>query len=247
MIDPLIVDAYAGDQLAPTSFSDLSLAGKPWCGGIYKATQGTTYVTPSFSLYWQALKATSRYALDWFRGAYHYLDVISDASSANATRQAELYLTTIDAAGGWGSGDLWPIVDVEAGGGNEGATAAQVEDCTNAYANWIFHRTDRAPMLYGGSFLRDLGINNKMGCGLLWTPRYSATLPASAYEDLGFTLADTWGWQYVGAPSGGSPTPPLYPSTTPIGQLDTTAIIINGGADPAAAIEWTRTHLWSNP
>lgn len=231
----LLVDAYQGDGVKPSDWTTLALCGPPWCGGIVKASEGATHAPAWFVDTWPKLRRAGgpRYGIDWFRGAYHYLRIRTSA----ARDQAENYLAQIERGGGWSDGDLWPIVDVERAG-NEGSSARQVIDVCSAFAERILAATGRAPMLYGGSWLRELGIRERMGCQLLWIPRYTATLPKSSYTSLGFDLSTLWAWQYCG----GIDSPAKHatlPATTPIGQLDISAITIDGG------VEWTRTRLGS--
>lgn len=246
MIAPLLVDAYQGDDVKLDDWTKLALVGPPWCGAILKASEGTTNKPEWFVEHWQKVKSGGgpRYGIDWFRGAYHYLRV----KSSSPVTQAETYLAQIEAAGGWSDGDLWPILDVERAG-NDGASKTRVRDAMGVWALKILSETGRAPMLYGGSFLRDLGISDARALGfqLLWVPRYTATLPPKTYTALGFDLSSTWAWQYIGDGDGALAN---YPHRAPIGQLgqlDISAVIINGGNDYNAAIEWTRTHLGTRP
>jgi hypothetical protein len=99
MTDPLIVDVYQGD--GPKDWPALAAAGAPWHGAILKATQGTYYRdTAWLAPNWRSLRqvAPERYGVDWFRGAYHYLDV-----RQGGLEQADAFLAAIDYAGGWGA------------------------------------------------------------------------------------------------------------------------------------------------
>ena len=241
MTAPLLVDCYEGDDIKPAAWTTLALVGKPWCGAILKASEGSTYKPQWFRDSWPAVKRGSgpRYGIDWFRGAYHYLRFSSQPDA-----QAAAYLAQIDAGGGWSDGDLWPIVDVERTG-NDGTSKAKVIDYVCRWSAFVLAETGRAPMLYGGSWLRELRIKDRMGCQLLWTPRYTAKLPATSYTALGFDLTSTWGWQYCGD---GEAKLPGYPKATPIGaKLDISAVIINGGSSYEACVTWTRTHLGTRP
>lgn len=218
-VSPLIVDTYAGDLDGHTNVSKLIATGAPWHGWMGKATQGTYYHDQAwFAPHWQAARDTERYGLDWFRGAYHYLDLRVDAQA-----QAEYYLRAIDRAGGWGHGDLWPVVDVERAGQRAGITAQQVIDKVTRWANVVHEATGQSVILYGGSYLRELGIMDHMGCSLLWVARYTATLPVGSYTSLGWQLSELFGWQYcgdgVGALAG-------YPLTSPIGKVDISAVTL---------------------
>lgn len=234
-LDPLIVDAYADDLNGNINWSAIVNAGKPWCGAVIKCTEGVNYAPGWFVDTWRTLNAivpAARKGVDWFRGAYCYW-----LASASPIAQAELYLSMVEAGGGWSTADLWPIIDVE-NGNNPGVSASQVVDGVSAWAAWILARTGRKPMLYGGSLLRDLGIKSHMGCGLLWTALYGSTLPPAMYESIGWSRDRLWGWQYRGT-SGSTPVPTGYPSTTPAGRLDTSIIVIGDAAGPKAPLDFT--------
>lgn len=238
VLDSLIVDIYSGDLGGKPDIQALVDAGRPWCGLILKATQGLSFNGGDWlATYWPQARslARDRYGVDWFRGTYHYIDVDEDGEA-----QADYFLARIENVGGWAAGDLWPIVDVEAAGQPADATASQVVDVVSAFAQRISNVLGFAPMLYGGSYLRGLGIADHMNCQLLWIPRWTATLPASSYLDLGWSLANTWAWQYCGD---GSASLAGYPSKSPMGTTDISAVIIHGGGDPDADLAWTRRRL----
>jgi GH25 family lysozyme M1 (1,4-beta-N-acetylmuramidase) len=245
MIDPVGVDLYAGDVNGSPDIAALIAAGSPWSFLVVKASEGTYYDAGAWlAKQWQAAKATPRYGSTWFRGAYTYLIASEDGAA-----QAEYFNACVERAGGWdAAGDLWPILDFETAEQPAGVTAAQVEDCLNACALRMKQLTGREVMRYTGSLFRDLGIKNACGCQWLWCADYAAELNPAEYTDQGYTLADTWGWQYRGS-SPQTADPKGYPMTAPIGPnglefaVDTTAIIINGGGDPNAQLAWTKAHL----
>lgn len=223
MIQPLIVDAYAGDGLK--DWEALAAAGAPWHGAILKASQGTYYRdTAWLAPNWQAVRAVggSRYGVDWFRGAYHYLDV-----RALGAAQADYFLAAIDYAGGWGLGDLWPMVDVERAGQRETTSSQQVIDCVEAFVARIHSATGRETMLYGGSWLYDLSIRSRMGCRWLAIARYTPTLPHHVYERIGWDLPSLALWQYGGDGLGYLEG---YPVVAPgCGKVDISALVLPGG------------------
>jgi len=232
MTDPLIVDLYAGDLNGKPNIGALVAAGPPWHGLILKATEGTGYDGGSwFQTCWAQARdlAADRYAVDWFRGAYHYVRF-----SQSPEKQVDLYLHTIDRAGGWGPGDFWPVLDVE-NVNNAGASAAQIVDCVSAMAESLRVRLGRDVTLYGGSLLYDNAITDHMGCSRLWTARYAATLPSIVYERIGWQRQDLLMWQYCGD---GEAYLANYPATSPIGKTDISALTIAGGG--AAALDCLR-------
>jgi GH25 family lysozyme M1 (1,4-beta-N-acetylmuramidase) len=232
--NPLIVDTYAGDLNGHTDMAKLIAAGQPWCGWMGKATQGDYYFDSAwFQPHWRDAKelAGDRYGNDWFRGAYHYLDVRIDAQ-----KQAEFYLRAIQNAGGWSYGDLWPVVDVERAGQREGIGQQQVIDCCSRWANIVHEATGQKVILYGGSFLRDLGVTDRMSCSLVWVARYTSTLPVGTYASLGWTIDDLFAWQYVGDGFGALAN---YPLVSPIGKVDISAVTIAQGD----GIKWIRNNM----
>lgn len=223
MTDPLIVDVYAGD--GQKNWHALASAGPPWHGVILKATQGTYYNGGSwFAPNWRTVREAGgqRYGYDWFRGAYHYLDTKLDGAA-----QADYFLDTIERAGGWGHGDLWPMMDVERAGQRVGTSAQQVIDVGNGFSGRIKQRIGRETMLYGGSWLADLGIKDHMGCARLAIARYTPTLPAVVYERIGWDLARLALWQWCGDGVGYLAG---YPTEAPgCGRVDISALVLPGG------------------
>ncbi|HEY3735620.1 MAG TPA: GH25 family lysozyme, partial [Streptosporangiaceae bacterium] len=124
-----------------------------FCGVILKAWDGPQYNDGGwFAANWPAVReaGAARYGVSWFRGAYLFLRF-----AASGSAQADAYLKAIDQAGGWDSGDIIPIIDVELGDTknpanlNGKATAQQVIDCTTQCANRIRAVTGKRIMLYG--------------------------------------------------------------------------------------------------
>lgn len=233
MTDPLIVDCYQGD--GPKDWVALAAAGAPWHGAILKATQGTYYRdTAWFSPNWRSIRTVGgdRYGHDWFRGAYHYLDVRQPGGD-----QADAYLAAIEYGGGWGVGDLWPMVDVERSGQRDTTTSQQVIDCVGAFVARIHKATGRETMLYGGSYLYDLSIASRMGCRWLAIARYTPSLPTHVYERIGWDRKSLALWQYCGD---GSAFLAGYPREAPgCGKIDISALVLPGG------LETLRSQLWA--
>lgn len=223
IIDPLIVDVYQGD--GPKKWRELAAAGPPWHGVIIKATQGL-YYHPAAWLHtnWMEIHEAGggRCGLDWFRGAYHYLDVRQDGAA-----QADYFLSAINTAGGWARGDLWPMVDVEHAGQRTIGSSYQVIDCVRNFATRVHDVLGRDVMLYGGSWLAELSITSRMCCKYLAVARYTQTLPTFVYERIGWDRASLALWQYcgdgVGYLSG-------YPREAPgCGKVDISAMVLPGG------------------
>ncbi len=222
---PLIVDFYEYD---PAPNLNLLTSDAGYAGAIIKATEGLYYSGKNwFPGQWRAIHDRDGYGDTWFRGCYHFLKFNQDGAA-----QADYYLQTVEDSGGWDKGDLWPIVDVELGSdgnSNRSATAAQVIECTSAFAGRVASVTGRQVMLYGNGAMRDLSISDRMGCDWLWCPRYTATLPSNIYERAGWSIDQLAMWQYAGDGSGFLTN---YPTSTPDGKkIDHSALVLKGGLD----------------
>lgn len=230
-IDPLFGDWYAGD--GDIDFSKLVAAGPPWHGAILKATQGAHYDGGSwFQKHWPAVKnaAGDRYGQDFFRGCYLYIDF-----SISPDQQVDLFMQTVDRAGGFSYGDLAPIVDVERGGQRASLTKTLVEDTTSTVVELLHAATGEPIILYGGELIRSLEITSKMGCHFAWVAEYASHLDPSIYTKMGFSLEEVLFFQYCGKNNGTSVDCYLkdYPCTTPSGLADISAAIIAGGGQNA--------------
>lgn len=177
------------------------LAAHPeMCGVILKATEGLNYAPDWFVAHWSRVRdvARLRYGDTWFRGAYHYLDVRADGAA-----QADFYLAHVKRAGGFGAGDMRPIVDVELGGRNAGATAPQVLAATYAFTRRMKeHGYD--VILYGRGAMRDLGIADRMGCVAVWNPSYTRTMIMNGLTPA-WSVDDVVLWQYTDGTAGDPP------------------------------------------
>jgi len=242
MTDPLLVDLYPYDVGGKPDWPALVAAGPPWHGAIVKVSEGVggivawqTNLSAWFQQQWPAIRAAAgaRYGVDFFRGGYHYL-----LAGVDGAAQADHYLQRIERAGGWGPGDLWPIVDVEEGSGNKARSRQEVIDSTTAFAEAVRRRTGREVVLYAGWWVASMGIRDRMGCSWLWCPSYTATLPAASYERIGWTLGEVLAWQYVGDGGG---LLAGYPTRSPLGDTDISTVMIAGGG--LAALEWLRGQL----
>ncbi len=211
-------------------------------GGILKASQGIKgYLNDGgwFNTNWPQVKnsAADRYGSTWFRGAYVFLNLWQDGSS-----QADYYLEVVNDAGGWDSGDIIPIVDVELGNDgsngkprnrNQDVSSQQIIDCTTACADRLKQVTGRNVMLYGRGAMRDKSINDKMGCDVVWNPCYTATIVMHGLE--AWTLDDVVLWQYAGDGQGALPDQTRFPRTIPgFGNTDI-SVYIEGSNTPSLA------------
>lgn len=236
--DRFLVDVYSGDLRGHPDWQRLADAGEPWVGAIVKSSEGIQFVSSWFGTQWRALKTVcpSRYGSTWFRGVYHYWRAGQDPVT-----QAHVMLGQVQAAGDFDAGDF-VMVDVE--GANQPATAgAQIVDGVSAWVAEVKRETGKKVVLYGNIFLAEHGVTDRCGCDALIVARYTPTLPATIYERIGWSwsndagaeLPTLLGWQYSGSGQRGEfmgdTSVTGYPSKTPIGIADTTAIIGAGGGD----------------
>lgn len=227
MPSPLLVDIYAGD--GNFNVEALVDAGPPWHGVMCKVSQGNYYSGGDwFRRMWPRVKnaGEDRYGVDWFRAGYHYFDVRVDPAT-----QADYFLNVVDRADGWSEGDLLPCVDVERAGQRGEISAQMVIDKVKKFTARVKDRSGRAVILYGGSWLRDLGIKDRMGCKYAWVARYTETLPANTYTSIGFDLKSLFAWQYAGLNGDGTVSGKFKkcPLKTPAGKADISVVTIAGG------------------
>lgn len=226
----LLPDLYMGDANGHPDWTSLSRDPR-FSGAIIKALEGISYPkgAPWFARQWPSLRAAggSRYGQAWFRGCYQYLIMEDDG-----TAQAEAYLAAVAAAGGWGPGDLPPIVDVERGqegSTNHGASKQQVIDVTSAWAAKVRAELGGVILLYGRGAMNDLGITDHMGCDYLWAPQYNHVLDST--DNIGWPAELVKLWQYTD----GSANFTTYPRMAPgIGATDLS--VFRGSMDDLRAL-----------
>jgi GH25 family lysozyme M1 (1,4-beta-N-acetylmuramidase) len=164
-----------------------------------KASEGAPY---AFADYY-APNARQVKDLGLVQGAYHYLLVGHDGAE-----QARYFLEVAPEA------DLY-AVDVEQRF-NDAFSAAQIVATTEAFSA-EFHAHKPQLFLYGRAFLRAKGIRSRMGCDLLWAPRYNGTQLVKAnlgpVTDFGWDDASLKFWQFTNGVSG--PVPHEVPGIGP--------------------------------
>ena len=192
----------------------LVVDGKEVVGCVIKATQALANQWPQryldwFTRSWKKIREVGgdRYGVDFFRGCYHYL-----IFSVDGAKQADFFCDTVDAAGGWGPGDLMPWVDIEEGGQGSWAPqelekitdkdvrrrlADQVTTCATAFIKRFKERTGLRIAVYGRGVFRDLQMTNcKFGSDSAVNPAYTAVMPKM--DKYGVPLDDISLWQLCG-------------------------------------------------
>lgn len=203
-------------------------------GAILKATDGVAYgYTEWFEQNFRVLTTLGRSerGCSKFYGGYHFLQFAQPGAA-----QADYYLRTMMAAG-WGLIDIMPIVDVELGGErhpNRRASAAQVIDCTSAFAARCKAVTGRRVMLYGRGAMRDLNIRSRMGCDMAWNPSYTERMVGNGLTEIGgrpgpWTLDDIALWQAIGDGVGDNSIHHMPMELVGFGKVDL-SIAINGAS-----------------
>jgi GH25 family lysozyme M1 (1,4-beta-N-acetylmuramidase) len=211
----IVPDIYPGDFKGDPPFHllpGLTVDGKEVVGCVVKASQGTGWGRQNedwFKRSWKAvLQASgSRYGVDFFRGCYHYLQF-----SVDGAKQADYFCDLVDAAGGWGAGDLMPWVDIEEADQGSWASqklekiadaslrkrlAGEVSACATAFIQRLKARTGLRVAVYGRGVFRDLQMTScKFGSDSAVNPAYTASLPPM--DKYGVSLDDISLWQLSG-------------------------------------------------
>jgi hypothetical protein len=195
--------------------------GAPW--DSKKCHKGLVDCEDWFKRAWQRIRevAGDRYGVDFFRGCYHYLKF-----SLDGAKQADYLCDLVDAAGGWGTGDLMPWVDIEEA--HQGPWAPQkletikdpavrkrlsdeITSCATAFIQRFKERTGLRIAVYGRGVFRDLHMTNcKFGSDSAVNPAYTSRMPKM--DDYGVPLDDISLWQLCGD---GKVDLPGYPSKLP--------------------------------
>jgi hypothetical protein len=223
----LICDIYPHDFKNSPPFHllpGLNVAGKEVVGCVVKASQGTGWgkaYEDWFKASWQKIREVvgDRYGVDFFRGCYHYLQFLLDGA-----KQADYMCDLVDAAGGWGDGDLMPWVDIEEA--DQGKWAPQqlekitdaglrqrladsVTACATSFISRFKQRTGLRIAVYGRGVFRDLQMTDcKFGSDGSVNPAHTVTMPRM--EKYGVPLDDIILWQ-IGGDHG--PANPGFPKS----------------------------------
>jgi hypothetical protein len=237
-LDPLLIDIYPKDH--PVNWDAYIGAGYPFCGAIFKLTQGLDYEYSAWANKQRDhLLASERYGVDLFDGFYHYLTFHQPGEV-----QAERFWTYLEKIGGERSGTLPAMADVERGGQRvANPTKNQVTGITRKFCDRYTKLSGRSPTIYGGELLRALGCKREeMGGCRSAVALYASELhgkgesTAQFLARTGTDLEHAMLWQYVSAE--GAPTGPAgYPREAPgIGRVDINAVILPGGLDALRAL-----------
>lgn len=227
MSDKLLVDIYEGDGVE-FAVEKVIAAGDPWIGIMVKVSQGTYYAAPKFldDMWPRCANAGDRYGKTWFRIPYVYVDFGLDGAA-----QAEFAFEQVEDAGGLGKGDPFFVIDVERGAQRVQLTRDRIVAAGRACSERLRALTGRKVICYGGELLREQHVTiNDLDCDAAWVADYETDLPANVRTGIGLPC---FAWQYGGKNGDGSEAAKLagYPHTTPAGNADVSAVIINGGGE----------------
>lgn len=228
-VDSLLIDISPWSPQRPADWRVLEQAGQPWVGGVLKVSEGRYAYDDWFAPHWRALGATGL-----LRGCYAFLRLKDPAAP-----QAEALVRAVERAGGWGSNDLHPWLDVEWSRANDGVTREQIEDCVSTVAAEVGRLTGRDCTLYAGSWLRAMRVTSRMGCRWLTYPAYTSSLMQEWYETIGWDRDSLIWWQFAGVDRDGVHCELAgYPRTTPIGDADINVLTLPGGASRLLSLLW---------
>ena len=242
----IITDIYPLDLGENPPFDVLPgmvVNGKEVVGCVVKASEGVKWAEKYeewFKRSWKQILdvAGNRYGADFFRGCYHFLTL-----SIDGAKQADYFCDLVDAAGGWGDGDLMPWVDIEEGGQGSWAPqrletisdpvvreqlSDQVTACATAFIQRFKERTGGLRIaVYGRGVFRDLQMTNcKFGSDGAVNPAYTAKMPLM--DDYGFSLDDIILWQLQGTGDDNKAVLSGYPSVLPEWGDEDYSVYIDG-------------------
>lgn len=127
-----------------------------------RATYGTTKVDPKFADNWQVMRNAGV-----VRGAYHFF-----VASEDALEQANFFINTV---GSLSSGDLPPVLDVEAGSGTSGSLVNDVQ----TWLSTVEQKLGVTPMIYTAPSYWNEYMTAGFGKYPLWVAEYGVTTPKS--------------------------------------------------------------------
>jgi GH25 family lysozyme M1 (1,4-beta-N-acetylmuramidase) len=172
-----------------------------WQGTIDWDRVATTDVRFAYIRIGDGLGGDSQFARNWGearrvgirRGAYHYF-----RPNLAAAAQADHFLATVAAAGGYGADDLPPMIDVETTGGESAGTI------TSRIRIWL-ERVEAAygkrPILYTGSyFWDDNGLGAAFASYPLWTAHWTGA--ACPYVPNAWSAWTIWQYSATGSVAG---------------------------------------------
>jgi lysozyme len=175
-----------------------------------RATYGNTEVDSEFKTNWQGMKDAGI-----IRGTYHFFVAADDP-----TAQANLFVNTV---GSLDSGDLPPVLDVEAESGTSSTLVADVQ----TWLDVVEQKLGRKPIIYTGPSYWNEYMTNGFGSYPLWVAEYGVSEPKSVN---GWNAWTFWQYSETGYMGGLNPADLDYFN----GSLEDLSAFINSLPAPAA-------------
>ena len=167
------VERAAADDARPARGIDVShhqgridwsaVAGDGVRFAFAKATEGGTFTDPAFARNWEGMREAGV-----LRGAYHRFRPRTDA-----LQQARHFVAVADVA----SGDLPPVVDVEA---TDGVSDARLVAGVRTWLAEVERRTGRRPVVYTKPGFRRAHLGTALDDYPLWIAEYGVDSPSHA-------------------------------------------------------------------
>jgi lysozyme len=174
-----------------------------------RATYGNTEVDSEFKSNWQGMKDA-----DIIRGPYHFFVAADDP-----TAQANLFVNTV---GSLDSGDLPPVLDVEADSGTSSTLVADVQTWLDAVEQMM----GRRPIIYTAPSYWNQYLTDGFSSYPLWVAEYGVSAPKSVN---GWSEWTFWQYSESGNVGGLNPADLDYFN----GSLESLSAFINSLAGPA--------------
>jgi lysozyme len=157
IVEGIDVSYYQGT----VNWTDVKQAGKLFA--IVRVSDGLNYPDTQFERNWRSTKAAGI-----IRGTYQFFRPGQDP-----TRQADLLLSRIEAAGGLVPGDLPPVLDIEVTDGQSSATVVQR---AKTWLQRVERAIGRKPLVYTAAFMSSV-IGSNLSAYPLWVANWGVTCP----------------------------------------------------------------------
>jgi len=129
--------------------------------GFARVSDGLIKIDPKFDKNWNEMKDASI-----IRGAYQFFRPNQDP-----TKQAELFVSIVEKAGGFQENDLPSVIDVEV---TSNIDSEKITENVLIWINYISSYTNKKPIIYSGPYFWE---HNKLGDEFktypLWTAHYT--------------------------------------------------------------------------
>jgi lysozyme len=180
-----------------------------------RVSDGNNTIDKTFATNWPGMRSAGI-----IRGAYQYF-----RPSQDATKQADLLISKINAAGGLKAGDLPPTLDFETSSGLAASTAVAR---AKTWLARVESKLGVKPIIYSGANMSSV-TGSHFKNYLLWAPNYGATCPSIA---TGWSNWTFWQNSDKGSVSGVSGAVDTNLFNGSLDQLKLIAFKANAAVDP---------------